>query len=64
MVSGPHTPHPHTPHGLNGIKWTIYYFHANHEFTDDNYFLKYPGIKEYMNNTIAFAKENGFVETI
>ncbi len=30
----------------------------------DNYFLKYPGIKDYMNNTIAFAKENGFVETI
>ena len=30
----------------------------------DNYFLKYPGIKEYMNNTIEFAKENGFVETI
>ena len=30
----------------------------------DNYFLKYPGIKDYMTNTIEFAKENGFVETI
>lgn len=29
-----------------------------------NYFTKYPGIKEYMNTTIEFAKENGYVETI
>ncbi len=30
----------------------------------NNYFIKYPGIKEYMNTTIEFAKENGYVETI
>ena len=30
----------------------------------DNYFEKYPGIKTYMDNSIAFAKEHGYVETI
>lgn len=29
-----------------------------------SYFDKYPGVKEYMDKTIAFAKENGYVETI
>lgn len=29
-----------------------------------SYFEKYPGIKEYMDKTIAFAKENGYVETM
>jgi len=30
----------------------------------DSYFQKYPKIKEYMDNSIAFAKEHGYVETI
>jgi DNA polymerase-1 len=30
----------------------------------DNYFEKYPGIKTYMDKSIAFAKEHGYVETI
>lgn len=30
----------------------------------DNYFNRYPGIKRYMEETIAQAKEQGFVETI
>lgn len=30
----------------------------------DNYFEKYPDVKKYMNDTIAFAKEHGYVETI
>ncbi len=30
----------------------------------DNYFEKYPGIKKYMDDSIAFAKEHGYVETI
>lgn len=29
-----------------------------------SYFEKYPGVKEYMNKSIEFAKENGYVETI
>jgi len=29
-----------------------------------NYFAKYPGIKEYMDKSIAFAREKGYVETI
>ena len=29
-----------------------------------NYFEKYPGVKEYMNKSIDFAKEHGYVETI
>ena len=30
----------------------------------DNYFTEFPKIKNYMDSTITFAKENGFVETI
>ncbi len=30
----------------------------------ENYFEKYPGIKSYMSESIQFAKENGYVETI
>lgn len=30
----------------------------------DQYFLKYPLIKEYMDKTIAEARQNGYVETI
>src|SRR5690606_26975997 len=30
----------------------------------EQYFIQYPGIKAYMNNTIAFARENGYVETL
>ncbi len=30
----------------------------------DQYFISYPKIKEYMDNTIAFARKHGYVETI
>ncbi|MES2455088.1 MAG: DNA polymerase I [Bacteroidota bacterium] len=30
----------------------------------ENYFAQYPGIKKYMSDTMNFARENGFVETI
>lgn len=30
----------------------------------EEYFKQYPRIKEYMNSTIHFAQENGFVETL
>lgn len=30
----------------------------------DNYFATYPKVKEYMNNSIANAREKGYVETI
>ena len=30
----------------------------------ENYFEKYPGIKRYMEKTIEFAREHGYVETI
>jgi DNA polymerase-1 len=30
----------------------------------EQYFLQYPGIKRYMSDTMTFARENGFVETI
>ena len=30
----------------------------------DNYFLEFPKIKQYMDSTISFAKEKGYVETI
>jgi DNA polymerase-1 len=30
----------------------------------DNYFEQFPGIKTYRDNTIGFARENGYVETI
>ena len=30
----------------------------------DTYFERFPGIREYMDRTVAFAKENGFVQTL
>lgn len=30
----------------------------------ESYFKQYPGVKEYMNRTIAFAREHGYVETV
>lgn len=30
----------------------------------ENYFKQYPGIKNYMDSTLAFARENGFVKTM
>ena len=30
----------------------------------DQYFRQFPGIRNYMDNTIAFARKNGFVETV
>lgn len=30
----------------------------------ENYFAKYPGIKNYMDKTIHYAREHGFVETL
>ena len=30
----------------------------------DQYFVQYPGIKDYMENTKAFCREHGFVQTI
>lgn len=30
----------------------------------EQYFIQYPGIKQYMNDTIAFAREHGYVETL
>ena len=30
----------------------------------DNYFQQFPGIKEYMNHNIEFARKNGYVKTI
>ncbi len=30
----------------------------------EQYFIQYPGIKKYMNDTIEFARKHGYVETI
>ena len=30
----------------------------------DRYFERFPGIKEYMDDTVAFAKEHGYVQTL
>ncbi len=30
----------------------------------DRYFERFPGIKEYMSDTVKFAQENGFVQTL
>ncbi len=30
----------------------------------DTYFERFPGIREYMDKTVAFAKEHGYVETL
>jgi DNA polymerase I-like protein with 3'-5' exonuclease and polymerase domains len=30
----------------------------------ENYFAQYPGIKQYMADTMNFARENGYVTTL
>ncbi len=30
----------------------------------DNYFIQYPSIKQYMDNSVNFAKEHGYVQTV
>jgi len=30
----------------------------------DQYFLQYPGVKEYMESTREYAREHGYVETV
>lgn len=30
----------------------------------DRYFAQYPGVKDYMEETVAFCKKNGYVETL
>ncbi len=30
----------------------------------DNYFSKFPGIKKYMTDTVAFARQHGYIETL
>jgi DNA polymerase-1 len=30
----------------------------------ENYFARFPGVKEYLDDTIAFAREKGYVQTI
>ena len=30
----------------------------------ENYFRQYPGLKKYMEDTLTFARENGFVQTL
>ncbi len=30
----------------------------------DNYFAQYPGLKRYMEDIVAFARQNGYVETL
>ena len=30
----------------------------------DRYFERFPGIRKYMDDTVAFAKENGYVQTL
>lgn len=30
----------------------------------DNYFTQFPGIKQYMQDTIAFAKQHGYIQTL
>ena len=30
----------------------------------DSYFMRYPGIKAYMDETVVFAKQHGYVKTI
>ena len=30
----------------------------------DRYFERFPGIRRYMDDTVAFAKENGYVQTL
>src|SRR5690606_17526160 len=30
----------------------------------DNYFMKFPGIKQYMTDTVNFARKHGYIQTL
>ncbi|MEL7265013.1 MAG: DNA polymerase, partial [Planctomycetota bacterium] len=47
-----------------GLKQRLNIPKAEAEMLIDNYFEKYPGVQEYIDRTIAFAKEHGYVETL
>lgn len=50
-----------TEYGLSdSIKVSV----AEAKQTIDQYFIKYPGVKQYANDQIAFAREHGYVQTI
>jgi DNA polymerase-1 len=54
------------PYGISafGLQQRIDISRAEATELIDNYFEKYPGVRAYIDKTIAFCRENGFVETI
>lgn len=54
------------PYGISafGLQQRIDISRAEATELIDNYFEKYPGVRAYIDKTIEFCRENGFVETI
>jgi DNA polymerase-1 len=50
--------------GAFGLKTRLEISQTEAKDIIDTYFRKYPGIKYYIDNTIKFAREKGYVETI
>jgi DNA polymerase-1 len=47
-----------------GLSQTLNIPRAEAKEIIDNYFAQFPGIKQYMNDTIDFCKKNGYVQTL
>ena len=47
-----------------GLAERLHVSRSRASFLINQYFIKYPAIKRYMNETVIFAKNHGYVETI
>lgn len=47
-----------------GLSQTLGISRAESREIIENYFSKFPGIKKYMTDTVTFAREHGYIETI
>lgn len=47
-----------------GLSERLHISRSRATFLIEQYFLRYPGIKQYMTDIVNFAKQNGYVETI
>ena len=50
--------------GAHGLSQQLRITHEEAAAFIDNYFQRYPKVKEYVETTIEFAEKNGYVETI
>lgn len=50
--------------GVHGLSWRAQISYAEAKEFIDKYFEQFSGVKKYMDSTLAFAKKEGFCETL